>query len=122
MQLYINNSSAGAYKTLTAKIAANQKSTLTIRNKIATLNGVSDTLSYYAAGGSPLLIPYSTQSYCATAKYYYIKGTRSSTTSSTFNFEFIPCINPSGIVGFYDLVSTTFIKPTAGTFIAGPAV
>lgn len=33
----------------------------------------------------------------------------------------IPCVNPSGIVGLYDLATSSFISPT-GTFTAGPVV
>jgi len=36
--------------------------------------------------------------------------------------ELVPCINPSGIVGLYDLARASFISPTTGTFTAGPAV
>lgn len=34
----------------------------------------------------------------------------------------VPCINPSGTVGLYDLASSAFISPAAGKFTAGPAV
>lgn len=35
--------------------------------------------------------------------------------------DYVPCINPDGIVGVYDIVREIFVNPT-GTFTAGPAV
>lgn len=37
--------------------------------------------------------------------------------------DFVPCKNPSGVVGLYDLVTKAFFKSTTSTaFVAGPAV
>lgn len=37
--------------------------------------------------------------------------------------DFVPCVNPSGVVGLYDLIGNSFYKSIGtGTFTAGPAV
>lgn len=42
---------------------------------------------------------------------------------SRYNMHLIPCENPSGKVGFYDLISEKFYESaSSGLFIAGPAV
>ena len=58
--------------------------------------------------------------------YYYLKGKLYSCKiydNGTLVRDFIPCKNPSDIIGLYDLVYTTFY-PNAGTgtFIAGPEI
>lgn len=41
---------------------------------------------------------------------------------TTLQRDFVPCKNPSGVVGLYDLVNGVFYSPTGGTATAGPAV
>lgn len=36
--------------------------------------------------------------------------------------DFVPCINPSGVVGLYDLANNAFYKTDVGTLTAGPAL
>lgn len=53
-------------------------------------------------------------------KLYSIKF---STTGGTPIHDYIPCTNPSGVAGLYDVVSKKFWASTTGTaFTAGPAV
>lgn len=53
-------------------------------------------------------------------KLYYIRYKSNGTTTA----EFIPCKNPSGVVGLYETVSGTFYGPYSASkpFVAGPAV
>lgn len=122
LQVYNNNGAgSGGYKVLTPAIEYNQKITITGSGTKLYLNDTLNTLTYtlYSSG---INLPGSAASTNNICRYYYFKGTRSNTTSANYNFELIPCINPSGVVGFYDLTNAAFIGPTAGTFIAGPAV
>lgn len=52
----------------------------------------------------------------------YIKSTKSGSTSTSYNFELIPCTNSSGVAGFYDIMNNKFYSATSGSFKAGPAV
>ncbi len=79
-----------------------------------TLNKGNYTLSYDVFFGSPAsadkIAPYKLYS----AQIY---------TNDTLQRDFVPCKNPSGVVGLYDLVDKKFYKNTlSGKLTAGPAV
>lgn len=79
-----------------------------------------DNLSSFDSGHASIYILskfFSTET--AYAKFvsfkYYYEGNLLS--------DFVPCINPSGVVGVYDTVKSEFIeRANTGAFIAGPAV
>lgn len=71
------------------------------------------------------LFAYSTDSKSIAAKLYsaemYLYNP--STYAVTLKFNLVPCINPSGVVGLYNLVDKSFYgNQNSGTFTAGPAV
>lgn len=43
-------------------------------------------------------------------------------SSSSYNYDYIPCVDPKGVVGLYDIANGVFRSPSAGSFIAGPVV
>lgn len=61
-------------------------------------------------------VPDSTMT-CANTKFYSMQ-----IYTSIKQNDYVPCINPSGVVGLYDLVKGVFSGPSFGTFTAGPAV
>lgn len=120
----IKSGSTWSYATIYQNTQANAKITVsyTYADGAVDVNGTKTTVSY--PRGTPSLPSTIKSKYSSPiARFYYFKG-KSSTypDSNVYNFELIPCINPSGIVGLYDLTNSTFIGPTNGTFIAGPAV
>lgn len=121
LQIYTHNGTSGAYKTLSPAISANQKVTIEGDGTALYVNGVENTLSYKPYTQN-IQIPTATASQSMIVRYYHFKAECPSLTSTNYNFELIPCINPSGIVGFYDLTNGAFTPPTAGNFVAGPAV
>lgn len=121
LQIYTNNSTSGGYKVLSPAITANAKVTIKGSETSLLVNGTANTLPYKPYGAT-ILLPASTSNNSIIVRYYYFKAEYPGSTSKTTNFELIPCINPSGVVGFYDLTNSEFIGPTAGTFISGPAV
>lgn len=58
--------------------------------------------------------------------YLYSLKIYSSTATETGDlaFDFVPCINPSGLVGIYDVVHKSFWRSSVASkpFVAGPAV
>lgn len=84
-------------------------------------NGTVTTM-VYANNANNIIFPESASYNSQIIRIYYFKGSKASSSSTSYNFELIPCINPSGVVGLYDLTNEAFIAPTSGTFIAGPAV
>lgn len=48
-------------------------------------------------------------------KMYYLKAVN---TNDQKVYDFIPCVNPSNVVGLYDLVHQVFYSPTEGSLIA----
>lgn len=104
------------------KDALGKEFIIAINGKSVTINGESQTASSYNIYGNNLMVGSTNPSGTIRVKFKYMKGSRTSVTSSTYNFELIPCINPSGVVGLYDITNNEFIGPTAGSFTAGPAV
>ena len=104
------------------KDALGKEFVIAINGKSVTINGESQKASSYSIYGNKLMVGSTNPSGTMRVKFKYMKGFRTSVTSSTYNFELIPCINPSGVVGLYDITNNEFIGPTAGTFLAGPAV
>lgn len=49
-------------------------------------------------------------------RLYYLKAVN---TNGQKVYDFIPCVNPSNVVGLYDLVHQVFYSPTEGSLIAG---
>lgn len=98
--------------------------TIEISDKTVFINNVKQELSSYSlnATSTMLCIGSSLSSATVRVKFQYMKVTNTSSTSATYNCELIPCINPSGVVGLYDLTNAKFIPPAKDTFIAGPAV
>ncbi len=90
--------------------------------KSVSVNSVDVTLSSNNYGGN-FIFPYNLSSSSQIIRIYSFKAKNSTyPTHENFNFDLIPCINPGGIAGLYDLTNSKFIGPTAGTFIAGPEV
>lgn len=104
------------------KDALGKEFIIAINGKSVTINGESQTASSYNIYGNNLMVGSTNPSGTIRVKFKYMKGSRTSVTSSTYNFELIPCINPIGTVGLYDITNNEFIGPTAGSFTAGPAV
>ena len=126
MRWYSSSSttSNSAY-TLSSKVSSTdlgKEFTIEISDKTIFINGSGQTLSSYSLNSTSLMIGSSVSSATIRVKFQYMKGTHTSSTSAMYNFELIPCINPSRTVGVYDLTNNKFIGPTAGTFLAGPAV
>ena len=126
MRLYSSSSttSNSAY-TLSRKVSSTdlgKEFTIEISDKTIVINGAGQTLSSYSLNSTSLMIGSSVSSATIRVKFQYMKVTHTSSTSAMYNFELIPCINPSGVVGLYDITNNEFIGPTAGSFIAGPAV
>ncbi|MBD5153109.1 MAG: InlB B-repeat-containing protein [Oscillibacter sp.] len=113
--------SSGSANTYTVGAMSTGKIKIDCSGKSFTLNGNTTTLAANNNGAN-MTFPNKTASSSLIVRIYYVKSVRAGDTSATFNFELIPCINPSGVVGLYDLTNSAFIPPTAGTFIAGPAV
>lgn len=68
---------------------------------------LSSDICFFGPGRSPVAKLYSAQIY----------------TSGTLVGDYVPCTNPSGVVGVYDLVGAKFYANAgSGTFTAGPAV
>lgn len=77
----------------------------------------------YTNSGTDIIFPYTSPDLSHTIRIYSFKATNSIyPNQKDYNFDLVPCINPDGIAGLYDLTNAEFIGPTAGTFIAGPEV
>lgn len=96
-------------------------------NKSASINGVPKTIevsgsmtSTYTQNIYLLCINWNgTASYYSKAKLYLAKIY----SGNTLARDFVPCTNPSGDVGLYDLVTGSFYRNSGtGAFVAGPAV
>lgn len=81
---------------------------------------VTTTISFVSTMPNILLLSSSgSTSYRLSAKLYSCQIY----TGSTLTRDFVPCKNPSGTVGLYDLVGGTFYANAGtGSFAAGPAV
>lgn len=107
---------------LSPQISAGQKVTLEGRSSNPGklyLNGTENAIN---PNSTNILLPSDVSYTNQIIKYYYMAGTTSFGSTASYNFELIPCINPSGTVGFYDIKNNVFIGPKSGSFIAGPAV
>lgn len=63
----------------------------------------------------------SSANYFCRAKLYRFQITNAS--DGSFVRQFVPCVNPSGAVGLYDLATDTFYgNKGTGVFLAGPAI
>lgn len=98
------------------------------RTKTFKVGDTAISVDQYKAGwiGSGMnLFAYSTVSKSVAAKLYSAKMYRynSSTYAMTLKFDLVPCINPSGIIGLYDLVGKYFYSnQNSGVFTAGPRI
>ena len=115
---------ANTGKTLTAGTKYAVASELSAGNQTITVNGgvaasATDATSYNT--GLPMFLFASNRDGAAsaiiTAKMYSCKIY----DNGTLVRQYFPCINPSGVVGLYDLVNGTF-NSGVGTFTAGRAV
>lgn len=92
-------------------------------NKIAYIEGESEVaitaLSIHTAMQTLTLLGPATGSNGVSARLYYAKLEDADTVS-----EYIPCINPSGKIGLYDIIGGAFYgnAGTGAVFTAGPAV
>ncbi len=118
-----------SYETIYPNVSINEEIILSYsydeatKIKTVTVNGVETIVKGRPYNATPSLpSTLASQFYSPIARFYYFKGEKDNNTSKTYNFEFIPCINPDGVAGFYDLTNEEFIAPTAGTFIPGPAI
>ena len=98
---------------------------LDINKNVATLNGVKLTTSAatFNTGTNLMLFVRNTNGTLnnyAIAKLYACSIYSDETTMIR---NFIPCKNPSGVIGLYDLVNNQFYQNAGtGTFIAGPEI
>lgn len=126
----VNKSGTWTYQAIYQNVAAGEKIAVKYSydadTKVGTVdvNGVKTVVNKRPSLATPSLpSKIASQYYSPIARFYYFKGVyKRNPDSATYNFELIPCINPSRVVGFYDLKNNAFIPPAAGTFIAGPAV
>lgn len=96
-----------------------EKVKITGSGKTVNVNGTVTTMNYANYTGN-IIFPVNSSRNSQIVRIYYFKC-ESPSSGAYCNFELIPCINPQGIVGLYDLTNNAFIAPT-GTFTAGPAV
>ncbi len=110
-----------SYKNYSVGKISTGKITVTGSGYSVLANGVDVALSF-ANYGIGMIFPSSFGSYLIIRIYSFKATNKNYPTHKDFNFDLIPCINPDGIVGLYDLTNAEFIGPTAGTYIAGPAI
>ena len=91
------------------------KGTLSIGNeKYTTTKSTAIIATSISIFGSASSASYSIAGKLYSAQFYY---------NGDIKLDFVPCINPSGTVGLYDLVNGEFYgNAGTGTFTAGPAV
>ena len=105
--------------------------------KTVTVNGqtfdTGSTNAFYASKGCGIFYPGNGSTSISQTGCYPVYKTRIYTVkmwdeAGVLLFELVPCISPSGILGFYDTVGEIFYKNmntntnSANKFLAGPAV
>lgn len=94
--------------------------TITINGLVTAKSAISEKVLAPFIAGSALQSPSSSIPYIGFGEFII---TNKNKPDNRYNMHLIPCENPSGKAGFYDLISEKFYgSANKGLFIAGPAV
>lgn len=113
-------------KNLTLSATAGRMK-VTFNGRVKTFSAGGDAVGSASIGITPLTtgfvdyspvfgVPDSTL-VCANTRFYSMQ-----IYTSVKQRDYVPCVNPSGVVGLYDLAKGVFFGPNFGTFVAGPEV
>lgn len=104
-------------KNFNARLTKNTRFTASLNGNTYTINGSSYTTSANITSGKTIYLFALNNNGTATQHGHIRVYSFKLYNGTTELIDYLPCKNPSNVVGFYDLVNEVFVAPTSGTLV-----